>query len=260
MTQLTVKTLRHYHEIDLLAPAEIDPATNYRYYTRSQVKTAQVIRRFRNLEMPLDEVRNILAARDPAVRGKLIAAHLDRMERQLNEIRTAVASIQAILQSEPTAVAVEYRTLPSVSAATIRERVHIKNVTAWMTEALDELRRTLRLQGIEPVGPAGGLWPKELFSDEEGLATIFIPVDTPMQPMGRIKPRVVPGAELVVMVHHGSHADLDLTYGALGIHVEERELIVEGPVREYYVVDRSSTGDESEWVTEIAWPIFRASK
>ena len=32
-THMTVKTLRHYHQIGLLEPADVDPHTGYRRYT-----------------------------------------------------------------------------------------------------------------------------------------------------------------------------------------------------------------------------------
>jgi DNA-binding transcriptional MerR regulator len=32
MTHLSVKTLRHYHEVGLLEPAHVDAGTGYRYY------------------------------------------------------------------------------------------------------------------------------------------------------------------------------------------------------------------------------------
>lgn len=53
MTYLSVKALRHYHQIGLLEPADVDPTTGYRLYLPSQLPTAQVIRRFRELGMPL---------------------------------------------------------------------------------------------------------------------------------------------------------------------------------------------------------------
>jgi effector-binding domain-containing protein len=75
-----------------------------------------------------------------------------------------------------------------------------------------------------------------------------------------VRPFVVPAAELAVTVHAGAHRDADRTYGALGTHVTEHELGVDGPVREYYLVDRFQTPDSALWRTEIAWPIFRAAK
>src|ERR1700735_1984294 len=55
MTHLSVKTLRHYHEVGLLEPATVNPSTGYRYYSGDQIPTAQVIRRLGALEMPVGE-------------------------------------------------------------------------------------------------------------------------------------------------------------------------------------------------------------
>ena len=65
MTYLSVKALRHYHDVGLLEPALVDPDTGYRRYASSQVGTAQAIRRFRDLEMPVEEVthRRLLRGR-----------------------------------------------------------------------------------------------------------------------------------------------------------------------------------------------------
>ena len=76
--------------------------------------------------------------------------------------------------------------------------------------------------------------------------------------MGRVIPLDVPSTELAVIVHHGSHADIDRSYGALAEHVSQRAISIDGPLRERYLVGRTDTADESQWRTEIGWPIFRA--
>ena len=60
-------------------------------------------------------------------------------------------------------------------------------------------------------------------------------------------------------VHTGTLADVDQTYGALGTYVAERELGIEGPIREYYLVAPWDTGDESAHRTEVGWPIFQTT-
>src|SRR5258708_19789471 len=82
-TQLTIKTLRHYHEVVLLEPAEVDSATSYRYYAPSQIPQAQVIRRLRDLDMPLTEVKAVLAAPSAEARTALIGNHLHRLQSPL---------------------------------------------------------------------------------------------------------------------------------------------------------------------------------
>ena len=76
VTHLSVRTLRRYHERALLEPAVVDPDSGYRYYTSEQIPAAQVIHRLRELDMPLREVREMLATPDPDARASLVAAHL----------------------------------------------------------------------------------------------------------------------------------------------------------------------------------------
>src|SRR3954470_15003809 len=42
MTHLSIKALRHYHEVGVLVPAEVDPSSGYRFYRTDQVPVAQV--------------------------------------------------------------------------------------------------------------------------------------------------------------------------------------------------------------------------
>lgn len=77
---LSVGALRHYDELDLLRPAEVDRSTGYRRYRRDQLATARTIARLRELELPLDEIRRILALDDPAGQRARIAAHRRRIE------------------------------------------------------------------------------------------------------------------------------------------------------------------------------------
>ena len=88
-THLSVKTLHHYHQVGLLEPATVNPDTGYRYYSAGQIPTAQVIRRLRDLEMPVADVKAVLAAPDAPARNALIAAHLNRLEAGLAQTRAA---------------------------------------------------------------------------------------------------------------------------------------------------------------------------
>ena len=97
MTYLSVKALRYYHDVGLLEPALVDPVTSYRHYAVDQVGTAQAIRRFRDLEMPIEEVRRVLRAPDDAARNRAILVHLERMHRQLDQTRAAVESLESLL-------------------------------------------------------------------------------------------------------------------------------------------------------------------
>lgn len=40
LSRVSVRMLRHYDEVGLLAPSEVDPMTGYRYYSERQLITA----------------------------------------------------------------------------------------------------------------------------------------------------------------------------------------------------------------------------
>lgn len=257
-TLLSVKTLRHYHEVGLLEPADIDPANGRRRYAAEQIPAAQVIRRLRALDMPVEEVRALLTATDPAGRNKVIAAHLDRLEASLRHTSAAVASLRDLLsprQASPEVV-IEYRRIPQTPAAAVQATIEMDGLAVWFEGAFGEIYATLAAQGATPDGPGGGVYANELFNDEHGDATVFVPCQARFRTSGRVKAVTIPAVELAVATHRGHHSEADRTYGALAAHVAEHALAVDGPLREYYTISSRDTSDPTRWSTEIGWPIF----
>jgi DNA-binding transcriptional MerR regulator len=261
-THLGVKTLRHYHRVGVLQPADIDPDTGYRSYTTDQIPTAQVIRRFRDLEMPLEDIKAVLTAEDLGARNAVISAHLDRLQATLARTEAAANALHDLLErpADASPPGLEHTSVAAAPAAAISDTVQVESLSAWFQGALGELRATLQAQHNDVTGPAGGLYETELFADELGNATVFIPCEPGFRTTGRVQAVVIPPAELATTVHAGSHADIDLAYGALATYVANHALGVEGPIREYYLVGRLDTSDESQWRTQIGWPIFATAR
>jgi DNA-binding transcriptional MerR regulator/effector-binding domain-containing protein len=264
MTHLSVKALRHYHDVGVLEPAAIDRFTGYRSYKASQVPSAQVIRRLRDLGMPLDSIRSVLAAPDVDSRNRQIAAHLAHMERQLEQTQVAVAGLRALLEGPPVRPAVELRTIPAVTALAVTDMVGVAGFMDWGTSAFGVLSDVLAATNLTPAGPFGALFPGDFFELEHAELTLFLPVTgadgtdagTTRLPAGRVSLREIPAVEAAVVVHEGVADDIDRTYGALGTAVAERAIGVDGPIREYYVVGFADTADETLHRTEVCWPVF----
>jgi DNA-binding transcriptional MerR regulator len=259
MTHLSVAALRHYHEVGLLDPAAIDPGSGYRFYAPEQVQIAQVIRRFRDLGMPLDEIRDVLHAPDATARNRVIVAHMQRMESQLAATQSVVASLRALLERSPVSVAVCHRLVTGTRAVAIRGQVSFPGLDTWLGAAQREIDAVLAAAAVPPAGPRAALYSAEFFQLEAGDVTAYVPVSDDLDTSGRTQLLDIPAAELAVAVHYGSLDDLDQTYGALGTYVAEHEIGVDGPIREHYLVTEFDTGDESGYVTEVCWPVFQTT-
>ncbi len=263
MTHLSVKALHHYHDVGVLAPAAIDPSSGYRIYGADQVGSAQVIRRLRDLGMPLDSIRAVLLAPDLAARNREIAAHLARMERQLEQTQVAVSGLRALLSGPAPRPRIEFRTIPAVTALAIAEVVTVADVMAWGDSAMGELAAALGASGLAQAGAFGALFPGEFFELERSEITVFAPVEQPAGARtgagagaGRVRLIRIGGTEAAVAVHDGPAEDIDRTYGALGTAVAERAIGVDGPIREYYPDGFDAAQPHR---TEICWPVFRTA-
>lgn len=258
VTHLSVKALRHYHDVGLLIPTTIDPDTGYRYYHLDQVPSAQVIRRLRALDMPVADVKAVLAAEDVAQRNTLIGAHLRRLEDRLDQTHRVVSSLRALLDPRTPHTAIEHRTVGATAAIGIQATVERDDAFDWFQGAFGELHAIAAAQRLRITGSSGGIFSTALLQQDFGSATVFIPVADTVRPVGRVTPLEVPAAELAVAVHRGPLSEIDRTYSELGIHTARYEIGVDGPLREYYLTDPRDSSSGEEWVTEVCWPIFRA--
>ena len=95
---LSVGALRHYDELDLLRPADVDRSTGYRRYRTSQLEDARTIARLRELEVPLEEIRDVLAADDPAERARRLDAHRARIEARTYRLQRVLHHVRGVVE------------------------------------------------------------------------------------------------------------------------------------------------------------------
>lgn len=96
--ELPASALRYYDEAGLLTPAEVDPHTGYRYYTPELERRAHLIRRMREIGVPVETMRLVLdSPAEPA--GEILRGFVDGLSRQAQQARAAVEEIAASLSS-----------------------------------------------------------------------------------------------------------------------------------------------------------------
>ncbi|WJZ02698.1 MerR family transcriptional regulator [Corynebacterium freiburgense] len=86
---LSIKALRFYDQCGLL-PAEIDPLNGYRWYSPTQLESADLIRVLRASGLSIEQTRNAL---QPAARQEILAKHEKELQqrRALEDRALAVA-------------------------------------------------------------------------------------------------------------------------------------------------------------------------
>jgi effector-binding domain-containing protein len=259
---LTVRAVRHYGELGLLDPAYVDEDTGYRYFAPDQLADAEAIKRLRSLELALDEIREILASRDPVlVRDRLIR-HRERMDRMAATTRRILIDLERLidgrepLMSEPADVLYELtvKEFPEQTVLGICERAPLEELKRIIPAHYDELFAYLAELGEKEAGPPVTVCP---FPDEAGMVAIEdnVPTSALLPGRGRIETRSLPACTAVCVIHKGPYEELDRSYRALAHWFQEHELNAAGDPREIYWTDPEEVEDPADGVTEIAWPI-----
>jgi DNA-binding transcriptional MerR regulator len=81
LSRLSPKALRLYDELGLLEPARVDDSSGYRFYSGDQLERARLIAALRQLQVPLAEIRALLALA-PADAARRLGEHWADAEAQ----------------------------------------------------------------------------------------------------------------------------------------------------------------------------------
>ena len=88
---VTPRTLHHYDAIGLLKPARVG-TNGYRYYGQESLLRLQQILFYRELDLPLDDIKNIMGRHDFDVLGAL-ESHKDALNKQRARLKRLVETV-----------------------------------------------------------------------------------------------------------------------------------------------------------------------
>jgi DNA-binding transcriptional MerR regulator len=253
-SSISIKALRAYHEQGLLVPAAVDPSTGYRAYTADQLLDAAVLRRLRELDVPLRRIREVLEARDPSVTAQVLAEHTRAMQQRLDDTIRIIQQLQRGLDEPALHTPVHVRDEPAHHALMIDGRVEPANFGTFLAEAFDRLRWVAARTGATVEDVPGALYAAEI-PDEIEAATAYLTIASPVDvPAGSgVRLGELPATTVAVAIHLGGYDDIGDTYRHLGRWVAANAAPREMPVRERYAV--AAPAPEYEWSTEIRWPV-----
>lgn len=93
---LSIPQLRRYDRLRLLEPDGREAHSGYRYYTPGQTGTARAIALLRSLDMPIADIRRMLAGTSDTERRQLFRDHRVRLEARLDEVRRLLDAVDAL--------------------------------------------------------------------------------------------------------------------------------------------------------------------
>ncbi|GAB3965230.1 MerR family transcriptional regulator [Actinoallomurus acanthiterrae] len=250
LCRLSVKQLRHYDEMGLLAPVRVDAGSGYRYYAPEQARDALTIALLREMDLPLAVIAQALAA-EPESRARILRAERDRLAERISRDQARLEMLERLAEGGLPGYEVTMGREPERRLAVVRATCAPAEIGKKVEECVGLLLPVLGKAGIAWEPPLWALYPLDLAERME----IAVGVQTPQgEGTPGLRFEALPGGPVAETVHVGPYAQLPLAYNALFAAIHERGLRPRAPVREAYLVGPAEAPRE-ELMTRLIIPV-----
>jgi DNA-binding transcriptional MerR regulator len=258
LSQVSMKTLRHYDNLGLLRPSRIDQESGYRLYEMGQLADMMRILALKDCGFALEEIGQLLRTYDEkeietllnqrvAAQQVLVAQEQARLQRLVARVKQLASTREVPLYD----VALK-RTEP-LTLVGLREDVASSEEIGPLAWKVWQL---LQQRALVPVGPLVHLYFDAKAFDEGfdlfvGAAVAALPAAmSDFQIM-----RLPEGEQVACVLYRGDYPDIRRAYIALNVWLETSGYRLAGPCREIYHRSPLHTQDPASYLTEIQSPI-----
>ncbi|MFE7647706.1 MerR family transcriptional regulator [Streptomyces phaeoluteigriseus] len=267
--RLSAKALRLYDRLGLLAPAQVDEVSGYRYYRAGQVERARLVAMLRQLDMPLARIAEVVDAADGAEAAERLAAYWAGVETRIAAQRTLTEYLRARLSGRNSEMygTFEVETVEVPAQVVITEKRHAlaDELPAWIGASLGRLEEAARACG----GVAGApfvVYHSEVTTESDGPVESCVPVADEAAARAWAAGRGH-GREVAVLVEPArrlaftriskaqvAHPQILAAFEAVEAWMKREGLEYDGPCREIYFADWDAAGP-ADPVCDVAFPV-----
>jgi DNA-binding transcriptional MerR regulator len=253
ITALSIKSLRHYHEKGILVPAEVDPASGYRYYNDANCDTARSIKILKEFDFSLAEIKDLLdACDDESDMLEQLGGKLKRVEDAIERYRNISRSIASIIEFEKESAMdtnrefdIEEKELDTILIAGHRMRGKYQDVGKGLGFVCKKMGRHAN-------GKPMTLYYDGEYKEDDADFEPCVPVRKGKDVEGA-SVRELKGGRCVSLIHKGPYEALRDSYKKVFAYINERGYKTGTPIREVYKKGPGLIlkGNPKNYLTEI---------
>ena len=259
--KVSTKTLRYYAEIGLILPDEINPDNGYRYYSIEQLEKMLFINRLKSYNFSLEEIKTILESEELqdeklylelTRKKKEFEIQVQEFDKTLNQLNNDISNLKQgkSIMSYLESIDVQLVEVPRMYLLSIRKMVDEFEFAKEYENSFNKLFRKITDDKLTMLTPPMVLFHSEEFSPF-GLDTEFA---IPVKEYVKGTRDFYPGLCLKTVLH-GSYSNLSSVYTKQREWAEKEGYESSNALYEVYVTDPSEVSKESEYITEIYYPV-----
>lgn len=250
ITCISIRTLRYYHDIDLLVPGHIDHDTGYRYYNEKNFKTARLIHLLREFEFSINEIKEVvseyederdlkyyLTEKNEMIQKKI--EHYKKLQKKMLEFQT-FEEVEKMNDIKINHVTVEDQLVASLTYVGKYEEVG-----AYLGQLFKSVKANV-------AGKPFTIYHDDDYKEENATVEVCIPIKKAIK-YKTVECKTITGGKALSVTHIGPYDLLSNSYKALTDYIIENKIEPLSRMREHYHKGPGMLlkGNPEKYVTEI---------
>lgn len=263
MAQVSRRQLRHWDNIELLQPANVDPKTGYRYYSATQLTalnrvvalkelglSLNQIQRFVNDDISLDEMQGMLLLRKAEIEQQVLAemSRIRVIESRLKQIREQGQHVRdVVVKHVPARRYIGVRTMSPDWESNLQQW---NTITRLLSDRSEEARYGNFMGILHCDGTA-----TDYFEMEVGRILKTVSHPPLMTRDGELfVVREIPPYVMATYIQKGTPYEMHIGFSAIGEWAEMNDYAFAGPMHGV-ILNSTHFQDTTDLLVEVQFPI-----
>jgi len=249
ITQLSIKTLRYYHDNGILEPSSIDGESGYRYYNNNSYERAKLIKLLRDFDFSIKEIKEVLESYedDSDIKAYLLEKN-DMIQDKINRYKKLQSRIEHYQTYKEAA-----KMLNQVKEITI-DKMLIASLTyvGRYGDVGDYIGQLFKAAGMNVKGKPFSIYHDEDYKEEGATVEVCVPLKKEVV-YKEIKTKVLEGGKAISLLHIGSYETISDSYKVLTDYIKDNNIEAKSLIREHYIKGPGMLlkGNPNKYQTEI---------
>lgn len=251
ITRTSIKTLRYYHEIDLVCPSYIDESSGYRYYNNDCIEKLRRIKLLKELNFSLKEIKDILDNyNEDEYLFSIITEKIEQTKIKIKEYKSIQKKLESMISGQKSIDAnnsdvITIKKVPDMLISSIKTSDEYGNIGIYFDKIIKEYASFI-------CGKPFTLYYDTEYSEGDIEMEICIPVKKTIR-NSLVKTRILKGGQVLSAHHVGAYDNIGNAYQLLIDYINKNDLKTTTPTREIYIKGPGVIfiGNPNKYITEV---------
>lgn len=258
-TKISIHMLRHYDDIGLLKPMNIDETSGYRYYSEEQIPYANKIQLLKSMGFGLPNIKQILENyKDENHLKKYIEIQLASKEDELKQLDKQIQLLKGTLtdlqlKKNPLEYSLFVKEIPKRLVVSYRGLISAFNQEGILWQALEKDTSTIDIKYTTPA------FDVAIIHNSDSLDMVDVEVqksvDKKYTSKGNIQFKEIPSTLVAVVAYQGGYEQLEHINQEIATWILKNDYELNGEIMNVYHISPKNTQNNDNFLTEVCFPV-----